>query len=274
MKEILINNQTWIIENLDVSTYRNGDPIPQIQSSEEWGNLKTGAWCYYGNDEKNRPKGKLYNWFAINDPRGIAPRGYRIASHYDWLKLGENLDGSWNASDKLQSLDFFDYYSGYRDECGRFAYWDEGIGWWTSDELNMNYHALWAQSHFLLKNENGILWKPFDKKCGFYVRCLKQNYEKVNIIFDEDLFLQTNSIVYKYRESNTFQDLLNFLYSNILEGKVNINSYGREWIIEKYYGEALEKILKVNTIDNRKLYKLLWSSTPIENVELICRRLI
>jgi uncharacterized protein (TIGR02145 family) len=272
MKEIAIYNQIWSAENLDVSTYRNGDSIPEVQSPEEWKELKTGAWCYFENDSNNNKYGKIYNWFALNDPRGLAPIGYKIASHYDWLKLGENLGGSWNALEKLISLNFFDLYAGYRDDFGQYGYWNNSIGWWTNSEVNANNHNLWALTHFLIKEENGILWKPFDKKSGFYVRCIRQQYEKVKITFDSDLSLSISSLVYKFKEDTTFQDLLNYLYSSILKEKVSMNSYGQQWIIEKFDGERLEKINKENKIDNRKLFYILNSFTAMETIELICKR--
>ena len=70
-----IGNQIWMTENLKVKKYRNGDIIPQVQDSLQWSQLTTGAWCYYENDPS---KGILYNWFAVNDPRGLAPEGWHI----------------------------------------------------------------------------------------------------------------------------------------------------------------------------------------------------
>ncbi len=82
--EVKIGNQVWTSKNLDVEQFNNGDKIPEAKTNEEW-NLanknKTSAWCYYDNDNKNGMKyGKLYNWYAITDPRGIAPKGWHIPS--------------------------------------------------------------------------------------------------------------------------------------------------------------------------------------------------
>lgn len=271
MKEIAINNQIWSVENLDVSTYRNGDSIPEVQNPEEWKDLKTGAWCYFDNDPNNNKYGKIYNWFALNDPRGLAPKGYRITSHYDWLKLVENLDRSWNSLEKLIDLKFIDFLAGYRSDGGRFEYWNEGVGWWTSSEIMANNHNFWALAHFLIE-QDGILWKPFDKQCGFYVRCIRQEYEMVKITFDADLSLSISSLVYKFEDDTTFQDLLNYLYSNILNKKVSMNSYGQQWIIKKFDGENIERINKENKIDNRKLFSILDSFTAMKTIELICKR--
>jgi len=76
---IKINTQIWIQKNLNVSYYRNGDRIPQVTSPADWATLKIGAWCYYNNDPANESiYGKLYNWYAVNDKRGLAPIGWHI----------------------------------------------------------------------------------------------------------------------------------------------------------------------------------------------------
>lgn len=72
----------WLAENLNVSCFRNGDIIDEVRSDEDWeryGNDHKPAWCYYNNDPENGKRyGKLYNWFAVNDPRGLAPKGWHI----------------------------------------------------------------------------------------------------------------------------------------------------------------------------------------------------
>ena len=91
-----IGNQTWMTTNLNVSRYNNGDVIPQVQDYNQWKNLKTGAWCYYANDTSNGTVyGKLYNWYALHDNRGLAPAGYHIPSDQDWDRL-VNFVGGYN----------------------------------------------------------------------------------------------------------------------------------------------------------------------------------
>ena len=81
---VKIGSQVWATENLNVDRFRNGDPIPQAKTAEEWqnaGNNQQPAWCYYNNDPKNGESyGKLYNWYAVNDRRGLAPQGWHIPS--------------------------------------------------------------------------------------------------------------------------------------------------------------------------------------------------
>ncbi len=87
-----ICGKLWLQKNLNVSRYRNGDPIPQIIDPTEWASATYGAWCYLqnnpavGNGINGSVYGKLYNWFAVNDPRGLAPQGYHVAT---WTELDE-----------------------------------------------------------------------------------------------------------------------------------------------------------------------------------------
>jgi hypothetical protein len=91
IKEVVIGNQVWMSENLNVDRFRNGDPIPHVRSNQEWsraGRNRQPAWCYYNNDEAIGAKyGKLYNWYAVNDPRGLAPKGYHIPNNEEWMTL-------------------------------------------------------------------------------------------------------------------------------------------------------------------------------------------
>ena len=85
--------QTWIQKNLSVTHYRNGDPIPQISDPNLWSSSTTGAWCYVNNDPATEPiYGRLYNWKAATDPRGLAPTGWHVPSISDWHKLVKCLD--------------------------------------------------------------------------------------------------------------------------------------------------------------------------------------
>ena len=90
---VKIGEQVWMSENLQTSTYRNGDPIQYANSNQEWldfAYVGEGAWCYYENDDQNGMKyGKLYNWYAVNDSRGLAPKGYHIPSDAEWTVLSD-----------------------------------------------------------------------------------------------------------------------------------------------------------------------------------------
>ena len=96
-EEVTIGNQIWMTKNLNVDKFRNGDPILEAKTDEEWqkaGEKKQPAWCYYDNDPKNGEQyGKLYNWYAVNDPRGLAPEGYHVPTDAEWTQLSDYLGG-------------------------------------------------------------------------------------------------------------------------------------------------------------------------------------
>ena len=112
---VTIGKQVWMTKNLDVSTFRNGDPIPEAKTDEAWkaaGENKQPAWCYYDNDPKNGTKyGKLYNWYAVNDPRGLAPAGYHIPTDAEWTVLTNYLGGEDVAGKKMKSTSGWDSYT-------------------------------------------------------------------------------------------------------------------------------------------------------------------
>ena len=100
---IVIGTQQWMEKNLDVLTYRNGDIIPQVTDPTAWAALTTGAWCYYNNDVANGAiYGKLYNWYAVNDPRGLAPTGWHVPSDAEWTTLETTLGGDPVAGGKMK----------------------------------------------------------------------------------------------------------------------------------------------------------------------------
>ncbi|MFZ9583254.1 MAG: fibrobacter succinogenes major paralogous domain-containing protein, partial [Crocinitomicaceae bacterium] len=104
---VTIGTQVWMTKNLNVSTFRNGDPIPEAKTDEEWkkaGENQQPAWCYYDNNPANGAKyGKFYNWYAVNDPRGLAPEGYHVPTDAGWTQLSDYLGGEDVAGKKMKS---------------------------------------------------------------------------------------------------------------------------------------------------------------------------
>ncbi len=90
---VKIGNQTWAIENLKVTHYNNGDPIPEVQDSTIWLHDTKGARCYYRNNKAKYDSvyGALYNWYVINDPRGITPKGWHVPTDYEYNDLSTYL---------------------------------------------------------------------------------------------------------------------------------------------------------------------------------------
>jgi uncharacterized protein (TIGR02145 family) len=104
IETVKIGTQEWTKKNLNVSRYRNGDIIPEVKDHKKWVMLTSGAWCYYNNDPKNGAiYGKLYNWYAVNDPRGIAPEGFHIPSDDEWAILDNYLGGQTVAGGKMKA---------------------------------------------------------------------------------------------------------------------------------------------------------------------------
>ena len=190
-QEIKIGTQTWTSKNLDVSTYRNGDPIPEVQDKETWAILTTGAWCYYQNKTANGTKyGKLYNFYAVKDPRGLAPKGYHIPSDAEWDILFDYLGGDTIAGAKTKSRSgwkdngngtntsgFNALPGGFRINVGTvepyiyavFAYVGANGYWWSSSEDNASN----AWSRNLLSDYHNLDSDSSIGQNGYSVRCIK-----------------------------------------------------------------------------------------------------
>ena len=120
IKEVKIGQQVWMAENLDVDKFLNGDIIPQAQSNEEWENAgfrKQPAWCYVSYTENNKEQQltkykKLYNSFAVNDPRGIVPNGWHISTTANWEDLNEFLKKNKLSLNALMSATDWKHHSG------------------------------------------------------------------------------------------------------------------------------------------------------------------
>ena len=107
-KIVRIGTQTWMAQNLGVTRFRNGDPIPEATTTEEWKKAdfnRTPAWCYYLNDPAYGPQyGKLYNWYAVIDPRELAPEKWKIPNEEEWLRLISFLGNKAKAGDQLKDV--------------------------------------------------------------------------------------------------------------------------------------------------------------------------
>jgi len=183
---VKIGNQEWMTNNLNVDKFKNGDAIPEAQTSEAW--LKAGeegkpAWCYYDNDPVNGNKyGRLYNWYAVTDPRGLAPSGWHIPSDAEWTTLTDYLGGEDVAGHKMKSKAGWDdegngsnasgfsgLPGGYRYIYGAFYNIGSNGYWWSSTE---NYPSnAWTRN---LYYDYGFVYRNYyDKKFGFSLRCLR-----------------------------------------------------------------------------------------------------
>ncbi len=198
-RTVQIGDQIWMAENLQVTHYRNGDIVPEVADLDEWVALESGAWSYYDNDpEKGAAYGKLYNWYAVSDPRGLAPEGWHIATEDDWRKLeaflgmsGEQIDDvefrgveanvggklkavgtdRWNEpnSGATDETGFSALAGGYRDNDGPYCFFGKYGAFWSSSETENG--RVWFRG--MTAAEPGVYRFSFNKKCGFSVRCVK-----------------------------------------------------------------------------------------------------
>ena len=102
-----IGTQTWTSCNATTEFYRDGSPIPYVPIANNWSNITYGAWCYVNNDPSTECiYGKLYNGYAINDPRGFAPTGYHVPSESEWIILSNSLGGAAVAGGPMKESGF------------------------------------------------------------------------------------------------------------------------------------------------------------------------
>ena len=190
---IIIGDQEWIMENLKVTHYRNGDQIPNVTDNSTWAGLSTGAYCVYDNMPANADTyGNLYNFYAVDDIRGLAPAGWHIPTDDEWQILAEFLGGSSVAGGKMKSTGtiqggdglwlepntgatnesgFTALPGGYRGlNNGTFEAMIYYGNLWYSTESNSDY--AWA---LLLSGGTTSVYRnpSFSKRDGLSVRCVR-----------------------------------------------------------------------------------------------------
>lgn len=202
--EVVIGKQVWMTENLNVDTFRNGDSIKIVKTKEEWlfaAKNKQPACCFYKNhkiqdDPNNGEKyGKLYNWYAVNDKRGLSPLGWHIPCDDEWTMLTNQLGGRAMAEEKLKSTNSWEDFSGsgngtnsskfnalpggLRKFNGEFGYIYQVGLWWSSSIDNPYGIGLLIQVSGRPIMPSGKLNNAdslYDFKInggGMYVRCIK-----------------------------------------------------------------------------------------------------
>jgi uncharacterized protein (TIGR02145 family) len=186
IKEIRIGRHNWTVENLNTTTFQNGDPIIEAKSNDEWEKAaqnKQPAWCYYNNDSSSNKKyGILYNWYAVYDSRGLAPNGWHIPNEMEWNELIDSLGGPDIAGNKLKSQTlwndngngnnesgFSGMPGGYRNESGVFSSLGFNGIWWSSSSTNDQ-----SGIAYFIYNSNSLIFKENKLKSnGLSVRCIK-----------------------------------------------------------------------------------------------------
>lgn len=193
IQTVTIGEQIWMTDNLNVSNFRNGDPIPVFTTFEEWSNFgkeKTPACANYDNDPAiGETSGKLYNWYAVNDPRGLCPEGFRIPTEDDFSILLSFVGGEEYNSEAAQkelteggNSGFDALFGGwccmdYTDEDTSFFFinFSSNAAFWSStetvknDALNLDIGTTWRSDSW-----GAYLDPSSSKELAFSVRCIKE----------------------------------------------------------------------------------------------------
>lgn len=272
-----IGTQVWTKPNLRVTHYRNGDPIPNVTDSVMWCNLTSGAYCDYNNDSTiSAVYGRLYNWYAVHDPRNIAPIGWRVPTYEDWDTLQIFLDYDLVAGGKLKETgtdhwmspntgasdeyDFTALPGGQRTDsvysCMFSEITQQGY-WWSSSQMDSVYP--WGVN--ISYNSEGMTnWAASARNAGFSVRLIRDlslditNINKsacFNIYPNpaQDMILITNA--YATKTSMTIYNLVgDLLIQQELTGnknRIDISSLAPGVYIIKLFGgdwQAQKKLIK------------------------------
>lgn len=183
---VTICSQVWMTKNLDVTAYRNGDIIPQVTDPVQWNNLTTGAWAYVNGDPAtNGTYGKIYNWYAVNDPRGLAPVGWHVPSETEFTALANCLGGVYIAGGPLKTTGITDWMApntgatnssgfsalpgGKRSSPGVYSGFGNNGLFWTSTQQSAGFAWAFSLSHSSIR---ASFISPGIKE-GLTVRCIK-----------------------------------------------------------------------------------------------------
>lgn len=234
---VTIGTQIWMKENLKVSHYNNGDSIPNVIESSDWTKLTTGAFCYYGNNVDNgKIYGNLYNYYCINDSRGLCPTGWHVPTNSDWIKLHNYAN---NNASKLMDTTIFGWKSfslaNNKSGFGALSGGDRGsegdfhtIGsygyWWSATEKEITDSWCMVLGYTGGFENDWIGWFSNNMKCGFSIRCISdQVYNDINVPKIDDTFLYPNPVMDKMYINSGNGDNLLLIYD--MQGKQILSKF-------------------------------------------------
>ena len=183
-KEHLNIPNNWMEKNLATTTFQNGDSIPYIRDINLWRETENSAYTFFNNDSLNAESfGLLYNWYAVSDPRGLCPKGWRVPNTKDWVELIDLFGGAEEAAKHLKS---FEYWSldgdsviadsgfealpgGNRRDDGVFNGIYLSATFWTIEEVENDE----AVAYFMNYAHSKIGSNAGNKKNGLSCRCIK-----------------------------------------------------------------------------------------------------
>lgn len=211
---VTICGEVWSTRNLDVAVYRNGDPIPQVTDPAAWLKLTRGACCWYNNDSATYHRyGRLYNWYAVNDPRGLAPQGWHVLTDTEWEAmetcLGEDsvgyrlrATGQWPGppTELDNSSGFTGLPNGMRSGSGTFSHAGRSAVYWTSAEGSVS--EAWCGRLIHYTSNKGVPAMVtgvgyMNKADGYAVRCVKDR-TPVDPKMDRDTALAYQAAIADY----------------------------------------------------------------------------
>ena len=184
-RTIVIGEQEWMAENLNVSHYANGDPIPQLPGNQTWESVDTGAWCYYNNNASFEcPYGKLYTWYVIIDARKVCPTNWHVPTDAEWQTVRSVLGGIssgnkmksvgtqyWqSASGSVTNESGFSGLPGGRRSDNGFTGLETSGRWWgdSGDTEDWSTYRLSSSDNSL----GNFVYDPTDPTC-VSIRCIK-----------------------------------------------------------------------------------------------------
>ncbi|NQU67471.1 MAG: fibrobacter succinogenes major paralogous domain-containing protein [Candidatus Marinimicrobia bacterium] len=192
---IIIGEQRWMVQNLRVTHYRNGDDILLVTENSEWGLLSTGAYSYYGNiPEFIDTYGNIYNWYAVGDDRQICLEGWHVPNQEEYQILVDYLGGTKNAGGALKSTGtieggdglWYEPNTGATNTSGFNAFPGGWRGYYEGGSFNFmgNLGMCWSSSEFYLSDvyawylllhydDSGGIVTWSDKIRGYSVRCMR-----------------------------------------------------------------------------------------------------
>ena len=186
---VAIGTQVWMAENLKTTKYNDGTNIPLVTDNTVWSNLTTPGYCWFNDNQASYMDtyGALYNWYSVNTGK-LCPTGWHVPTDADWTMLSTFLGGENIAGGKLKEIGTIHWKSpnsGATNESGFTAlpggnrtdnaiYYDVGnFGYWWSDTGD-NTTSAWLR--YLNYNYSTLNKVSYDRKSGFSVRCLKDDY--------------------------------------------------------------------------------------------------
>jgi uncharacterized protein (TIGR02145 family) len=182
-KVISFRNQWWTASNSIQSVFNNGDVIEEAKNPKEWLRANQNSkpvWCYLNYDSANSASyGIYYNWWAINDPRGIFPQGWSIPTYQKWHIMARELnfeanfikEAGWWKSKRFvyNQIGFSARPNGMVDNLGRFLEVGNEAFFWTATSKNThNAYCLNVSDEF-----NSLFFTDAQKRCGFNIRYFK-----------------------------------------------------------------------------------------------------